>query len=81
MAAIAAPYQSIARRCKMPWSKLLFSSFSPSKSHRIELEENFISSFLSLSLFLVNLQEENRQTVGIDGFEVIFVGSDPSEAR
>lgn len=51
MAAIAAPYQSIARRCKMPWSKLLFSSFSPSKSHRIELEENFIS-FLSLSLSL-----------------------------
>lgn len=52
------------------------------QNHTVSSSKRILSLFfLSLSLFLVNLQEENRQTVGIDGFEVIFVGSDPSEAR
>lgn len=52
MAAIAAPYQSIARRCKMPWSKLLFFFFFSVKitPYRARREFYLFSFSLSLSL-------------------------------
>lgn len=56
----------------------------PENFYRTILDDFKILFSLSLSLSLVNLQEDSKTTsrrVGIDGFEVIFVGSDPSEAR